>query len=250
MPRSRSKPSRTGPLAPTAHVDVVIDRALERRWDQAMKRVSNARREGAGAFDELWETVAEIVEHDPPLYLAGGFATARAFLTKHLGESERTARRLMRVAKYASPQEEVRYGVSKLDAALAYVEAKAGGAARGRLPVDFANLRIPIEGDKERKTVSFAEATVQQVAVATRRLLRHGGEHTNRSPLERAVAAGLRAGGLAQISVRVVGGRLALGNIAPGDLAALGKALRGVRLPANVGRPSGDVGRGRARSKP
>ena len=225
--RSRPKPSPTSLLAPRAKPKVPIDRALKKRWTEAIAKVTRARDQGADAFDDLWETVAEIIEHDPPLYLAGGFPTATAFITKHLAETERTARRYMRVALFASPEEEARYGISKLDAALAWLEARAG-KPRGHIPVDFTRLRIPVDGGK---TIPFEQASVQQLTTATRRqLARTRKPRGKRPPLVRAVvtALGKRLGA---ISVSLTGGKLAIGNIAPADLPALARALARVRSP-------------------
>jgi len=210
-------------------LDLHVDRSLKKRWGRALTTLESARRQGATAFDELWETVAEIVDHDPPLYLAGGFATTKAFLTKHLKESERTARRLMRVAKFASPNEEARYGVSKLDAALAWLEAKAG-KPRGRLPVDFPKLRVPVKGGP---TLPFDEATVRDLTAATRELLRAGKPRKNRPPLVRALATAIAKKGksLDGITVSLTNGKLTLGNILPDQLAALTKALGSAKLP-------------------
>jgi hypothetical protein len=226
--RSRPKPSPTSLLAPRPKLEVPIDRALKKRWTEALTKLTRARDQGAGAFDELWETAAEIIEHDPPLYLAGGFATATAFITKELAETERTARRYMRVALFASPKEEARYGISKLDAALAWLEAKAG-KPRGRIPVDFTRLRIPLDAGE---TIPFEEASVQQIAAATRRqLARSRKPRGKRPPIVRALvtALGKRLGA---ISVSLTRGKLAIGNIAPTDLPALAKALTRVRPPA------------------
>jgi len=218
---SRAKPSRTGLLARTTEIDLHIDRALKKRWVGALDRLKSARREGSSAFDELWETVAEIVEHDPPLYLAGGFATTKAFVAEHLKESERTARRLMRVAKFASPHEEARYGVSKLDAALSWLEAKAG-KPRGQIPVDFARLRVPLD---EGGTISFEEASVLQITAATRKLLRASQRsRTRRPPLVREIVAALGKP-LRGITVTLRGDKLSLGNIPTKELPALAKVL-------------------------
>src|SRR5262245_14170795 len=89
--RSRPRPKRTGLLAPKpAKIDLRVDRDLKRRWMQALEVVKEAKREGATAFDRQYETVGEILEHDPPLYLAGGYATERAFIREVLNEPERT----------------------------------------------------------------------------------------------------------------------------------------------------------------
>jgi hypothetical protein len=138
------------------------DRAIQAAHT-ALGVVRASRREGSTAFDELWETVAEIVESEPPLYLAGGYATVRDFLAQEVGEPERSAKRWMKVAKYASPVEENKYGTSKLDAAIAFVEAKNGAPAKGRIPIDFAKLKVLVEGNGKRSLVKLADATVDQI---------------------------------------------------------------------------------------
>jgi hypothetical protein len=41
--------------------------------------------------DDLRETAAATINHDPTFCLAGGFATDRAFLSEQLKQSERNA---------------------------------------------------------------------------------------------------------------------------------------------------------------
>lgn len=215
----------------SAKVTVRIDRALRRRWLDALRVVRRSARGAAVSFDERWEAVAEILDHDPPLYLAGGFATAREFLAAELGETERTARRYVRVARFASPVEEARYGVSKLDAVLAFLEARAGKPF-GRLPVDFQRLRIPVRRDERPRRLTVASASVEEVRSATRALLRSsGGAAPGTAPLVRAVDAALAAGPLRGIRVRLAAGRLSFSGVPADALAAFAAALAGVRLP-------------------
>jgi hypothetical protein len=135
-PRNRtaavSSPRKRGAPITSASVDLKVDANLKRRWLELAGVLADAKRRGMSAFDELWEAVDEIANHDPPLYLAAGCATFKAFLEEHIGEDERTARRNMRVARFASPNEEATYGVSKIDAALSYLEAKTGEELRAR----------------------------------------------------------------------------------------------------------------------
>lgn len=210
-----------------AKVDLIIDQRLERQWKEALATLQAARREGSSAFDELWETVAFIVEHDPPLYLAGGFATTKAFITKHLGETERTAKRHMRIAKYASPAEETRYGLSKLDAALDLLQARTGGPPRARVPVDFTKLRIPLipRPREGTRTISFAQATVAQIQAATRALTRTSAPRAKRSPVEKAILAALKGTPLSGVTVRLANGHITIGNIPEAHVARLGAAL-------------------------
>lgn len=233
-PKARISTRKTRLAARPTEVKVEIDTALKKRWDELLKTIAGAKREGASAFDELWEAAAAIVEHDPPLYLAGGIATAKAFFAEHLGETERTARRNMRVAKYASPAEEARFGTSKLDAALAYIEAKSGGAPKGRLPVDFDKLRIPVDRDGGPASVPLLDATVQEVETATRKLTRKArGGNPKAPPVVKAVTALLDAGALRGVSVRLSGGKVSIGDIPVQALAKLGRALARFKPPSS-----------------
>lgn len=169
--------------------------------------------ERSDARDRLRETVAEIVEHDPPLYLAGGFATDNAFFGGVLKETERSARRNIRVARYASPAEEVRFGTSKLDAVLGFLEAKSG-ALKGRLPVDLDKLRIPIARGESTVSLGIEEATVEEIAAATRALKRKEGAAARKtSPVVAAVSSELKSAPLRTISVRLSAGKRSLGDV-------------------------------------
>jgi hypothetical protein len=226
-PASRPKPSRTGLLATTPKkLTLQPDPKAKRQWQRALAKLEAARSEGAETFDDFWETVLEIDEANPPLWQAGGFTTRAQFLAAHVKESERTALRFMRVAKFASPQEESRYGISKLDAALAWLEAKSNKPL-GRLPIDFPRLRVPTEG----RTIPFAEATVKDLQAATRQLLRTRRKTTTRRPpIVRALAAAL-GNRHPKVTISLTAGRLTLGNIDPETLPALLKALSRARLP-------------------
>ncbi len=233
---NKPRPSRTGPLARSVEVSLEVDKDLKRRWERAIDAVRDAKREGAGAFDVLWETVAEIVEHEPPLYLAGGIATTKQFLSAHLGETERSARRWMRVAKFASPAEEARYGVSKIDAVIGYLEAKGGAAVKGRLPVKLDELKIPIERDGGTTRLSIEEATVEAIETAARKLKRAAQKTPKAvSPALAAITRELSKGKLRGVSAKLAGGKLLLGAIPLDGLVELADALRRVKLPTSTG---------------
>lgn len=233
-PKSASTAAKKAAPAKPARVALTVDRALKQQWEKALATLKASKQEGASAFDELWETVGDVLQHDPPLYLAGGFATARAFLTTHLGETERTAYRNVRVAKYASPAEEARYGVAKLDLVLAYVEAKLGAPTKGRLPVDFARVKIPVTRGGQTRNVGIEEATAQEIAAATRNLARSAKKAPAKvSPVVSAVTKAFSKGPLRAISVRFSNGKLSLGGIDPAALPALVSALSGLKLPVS-----------------
>jgi hypothetical protein len=232
-PRSRPKPSRTGLLAKPVRVDVEIDRTLKKKWLAALDALEDAKREGAGAFDRQWEAVGAILEHDPPLYLAGGLSTNKAFLERHVGENERTARRMVRVAKYASPAEENRFGISKLDAAISFIEAKIGAPIQGRLPVAFDALRIPAGKDNNAEHKPLADTTVEEIHAATRALLRAGKKSpVKASPVVKALTNELSSRALRGVSVRLAGGKVSFSGIPLDAFADFVKGLARVQLPA------------------
>ena len=117
-------------------VKVAVDPALKKAWDAIAKRLDAAEHAGAEAFDELWEAAGEAAMHDPPLYVFGGYKSAAEFFEQRLHTDKRTAERNIRVAKYASPADEERYGATNLDAGIRWLEAKHGPLG-GRTPVAF-----------------------------------------------------------------------------------------------------------------
>jgi len=234
--RSKPKPSRTGALAPPVHVDVEVDKALQKKWAQALDVLQDAKREGAGAFDRQWEAVGAIIEHDPPLFLAGGLSTVKAFLEKHVGENERTARRLVRVAKYASPAEEDKYGISKLDAAIGFIEAQIGGPAQSRLPVAFDALRVPVEKDGKTSHKLLEDSTVEEIHAATRKLQRAENKTpVKASPVVKALTKELQTAKLRGVTVRFAGGKVSFGGVPIEAFVEFVKGLARVQLPRSPG---------------
>ncbi len=143
-----------------------VDPTLERRWKALYASVHTAQREGAIEFDRLWETIGEIVDRE--LYLLGGFKDARDFFARELGENERNAYRFIRVARFASPTDEAKYGVTKLDAALSFIEAKIGAPlVHPPLPIAFDKLRFP---GKTGRKLTLETARVADIEAATRAL--------------------------------------------------------------------------------
>ncbi len=216
-------------------MEVKIDRALKRAWESARHALVQAKHQGAGAFDALWETIGLIIDHDPPLYLAGGYATTKAFLADYVEENERSAQRMIRVAKYASPDEENTYGVSLLDAAIAFVEGKLAAPAKGRVPVDFAKLHVPIRRDGVDLRVPLIEAKVEEVRAATRALGRSGAatHKAPPSPVVSAITRALAGRRFRGVKVSLAHGQLHLSGIAVPDFAAVVRALARVKLPTS-----------------
>jgi hypothetical protein len=158
--------------------------------------------------------VGEVLEHEPPLYLAAGISTAKEFLARYTHESVRSAQRFVRVAKYASPHDEERYG-----------------EAKGRVPVDFAALRIPVKRDGETRRLTLEEVSVDEIRAATRTLAKKKPSKAQQSPVLDAVRKALPAALRKEVTLSVAKNALTIGRIPLAKLRELGLAMAKVKLP-------------------
>jgi hypothetical protein len=237
---SKPRPKKLMPTKSPRDVKVPVDAKLKKLWDATLAEIQKAKGRGAEAFDELWEAVAQVVEHEPPLYVLGGYGSAREFFEEVLQEKARTAQRFMRVAKYATPREEAKYGTTVLDAALAYIEATTGGELSGPLPIAFERLRIPVERGGETVKLPLEEATAEEITKAARAVVSGKGKaRTASSPVEAALRKAL-AGSVATKAARatVRGGRVTFSAVPVASIPAFGKLLAGVKLPAQDPKPA------------
>ncbi len=235
MATQKTKARAAAKLKPRAaatrprNVEVKVDRALAQAWKKVLAVLEASNREGMQAWDRKYEAIGEIIQHDPPLYLAGGVSTDGDFFAKYLpGEDSRTILRNVRVAQYASPDEEVRYGTSKIDAALDYLEAKHGKPTKGRLPVNFEKLRLVAKDG----STGFADATVDQVRAAARVAKRASGASklAKRNPVVLALTKKLPKVGK-DVTVHYANGRVTLGGIPVEAFGAVLRALSSAKLP-------------------
>ncbi len=230
-PTSKKTPVRKASTRPVS-VITLVDPVLKRRWDDACRRINAAAHGEAQDFDQKWEAVAEVINADPPLYLAGGFSNDKDFFEKYLHADRVTSLRKARVAQFASPGEIETYGDTRIDALLSYLEAKAGAPLHGKLPVALDKVRIPVTTKGQKTSLSLADASRDQIRAATRAV---AGEHATRikaSPRARVVQAALAGSGLKAVSVTPHREGFDLRGI-PWDLAPkLGQALAKLKLPA------------------
>jgi hypothetical protein len=220
MPR---RPARPAP--PTGDISVPVDPSLKKAWDAESKKLEAYSSQGARSFDHLWETVARIVEHEPPLYVVGGYKNAKAFFLAVLHESERNARRNVRVAKHATPAEEQTYGVHLLDAAIGYVEASQGKPIAKGQRIDFGALHIPVGTGKSANKLPLAKATIPDVTRATAALLASKGKGRKKVvEVEMALTAALgKHASLASVVVHEHDGLVDFRNVPIAALAAFAR---------------------------
>lgn len=223
--KKTARPTASKPKSPAKPrpIAVKIDPVLATGWKKALATLASAASEGQRAWDLKYETVGQILQHSPPLYLAGGMATPADFVKRYLpGENLRSVLRNVRTAQYASPEEEAKFTTSKIDAAIDWLEATHGKPGKGRIPVDFAKLRVPTKDG----TVAFAEATVLQVRDAARTASRHSGTSgkAKTSPVVKAVTDALPKDAH-EVTVHYADGRLTLGRIPVRIFAEVMRAL-------------------------
>ena len=153
-------------------VIVPVNRALKLAWEKQKKIIVDASREDMSAWDRKYEAVAEVVSHDPPLYLAGGFADFTAFASEFLHEDVRLVRDWVAVALRASPAEELLYTPTRLSLLLSLLRAQS---KEGSLPktVAWAKLRVPVvkEGSKKSESKSALDASLDEIRAARRQAM-------------------------------------------------------------------------------
>ena len=218
MPKKIKKTKK--PALTSKDVRVPVDASLKKRYDALKAEVDRARAAGDREWDRLWEAVGEIIEHEPALYAVGGFKNDREFFAEVVGEpAVRTAYRNIKVAKFASPREETLYGVSKLDAALSYIEAKLGAPLEHPpLPIAFDRLRF----GPERKTLENARR--EDVEAATRALTKKAKKPTS-SDERAAVELFARHPALKGVRVRVRRGIVSFTGVPAASMGAFVKAV-------------------------
>lgn len=231
MTKTKTK-KRTVPAAKVSPKDVAtkVDPKLKRLWDETRAAIVRAKGAGSSAFDELWEAVGRALSHEPPLYVLGGYASPAEFFREELHEEARTARRYVRVARFATPKEEDTYGIAVLDSALGYLEAKVGHALDGTLPVAFDRLKIPIAEGKATRSVPLAKATVAQINAATRALSKTATRRGPKSALRDAMLSAMKGSSiLAGVRVHEANGILSFTHVPAGGLGAFVRALGAAR---------------------
>lgn len=144
----------------------------------------------------------------------------------------------MRVAKVASPADEQKYTVTKIDAAIGWLEAKQGKPIGKSLPTPLAKLRIAITRDGKARTASLVEATVAEIRAATRAILAKAGRSRAKAkePAQTKIEAAFgKAKGLEGVKVRVAGGLLHVGAVPLASWTAFRAAIAGLAFDDVMG---------------
>ena len=202
---------------------VIVSKAMIARYDALLKAFREARGTEFGGWDAAYEALDSLLHSEPPLYLAGGFKSAKAFLTATLpGVALSTVREGVRVARHFNADDEKKYGVRKLALLLDYLEAESG-AELPRVHIDPARTKVGV-GEKR---VPFATLNFDEMRDAARRKKSGWGRAGAAAPGVRALRQAFGGSGLGNVAVQCKAERWSLGRIEERQFADLGAALTG-----------------------
>ena len=211
-------------------VVIKINAALKKLYAQAIGQLDETDSAGAEAWHRRYEVIRTIIEHSPPLYLAGGFATAGDFFTGKIKETRQTVYRGIRVAKLATAHEVATFTAARLSFAIAYVEARDKKPLKNRGDVDFSALQIHFKRDGKSYSKSLNDIAYADHAYAVGQATGHHSMPTKQTPVAKAVTAAVKASGVKDVKATVSKKTLTL-RIPLAGISAVGRQLAGFKLP-------------------
>ncbi len=238
---TEAKPSRTrAPKAPEPERDeapaVAPPAKAKAEYESLLREMSLAERDELRGWDRKWEAVATVLAKR--YYLFDDEAnTAPLWMKKHAHEEYRTGFRKARVAALASPDEEQRYTVTKIDLAYSIDEARQRDEAKAKgvdwsapdrpKKLDLAKLRYTIERDDKRVSLGLEAISVAELrALQASESRSEGAPRARISKSAKAVVRALGANNtLRNVAVRERDNELTLDNIRADQLNELGRVL-------------------------
>ena len=231
MARAKNAPQRSRTPVAELSPAALIDRKLDAAWKSAARTIAGEGIEESNHWDAKWEAVDRVLTHDPPLYLAGGFKTAKAFCSKHLpGVHLQTVRDHTRVARHFTAAHEAAHGVTALAAPLDYLEAVAGELPR--VAIDPARTRVVVRRGRANETVLFPTLTTDEMRAAARaKRPRRKVTAKPADPVTASIAAALTKARLPALTPTRRRETNLFPPVADADLVGFGKALAAIKLP-------------------
>lgn len=211
-------------------VVVKIDAALKKLYAQALAQLDEARAAGGAAWHLKYITVAAIIEHVPPMYLAGGFATDSAFIESELQETRQLTYRNMRVAKLATAEEVATYSAARLNFAIAYVEARDKAPIKNSGAIDFTALKIHFKRDGKTHSQSLLEIAYADLVLAVSQATGHEAKAVKQSPAAKAVTAAVKASGVKDAKATITKTMVTI-RVPLAGLSAVARELADFKLP-------------------
>lgn len=202
--------------------------AMKKQFTEVRRKIAKLRAQGSASFDELYEEIGDILDSDPPLYVAGGYRTKEAFIAAELpGETLRSVSRNVLVARCFTPADEARHGINFLEEAAAFAREQAGADEAPRA-IDLDRLKIPLNGGRK----AARKATILELRRARRALRKGQGSARSASPTELALRRALdRLARLRNVTVRTSATVASFGNVPLPELAAFARVLAKLKLP-------------------
>jgi len=198
------------------------DPKLKALWQKYIGRVHEHEKESAEQWDVEWETVGAIVDHSPPLYAFGGYKNAADFLKTELGVEERVGRAYVRVARHATPADEIDHGVWKLDAIIGWLEAVHSPLAHG---VAIAFEKVKIDGKRA------VDLSIPVIKAATRAVL-SGKKSRAKTAFRDALARTFgKHDELAGVAVHEANGKVSFHGVPNGALRTFAEVVLATKLP-------------------
>ena len=216
-------------LIETQPVVVKVDPNLKRLWLAALQALAAASAAGAVAWNKKYEAVDSIIQHVPPLYMAGGFATDAAFCDGMLQETQQSVLRNIKIARLATPAEIAKFSVTTLKYAIAYVEAKTKALITHRGAIDFETLKIQFKHGDKTVSRSLQTATREELLEAIGQLSGRA-KPAKQSPAAKAAVAAVKDAAVEGVQATATKTQLVL-RVPYERLGEFCKALSGFKVP-------------------
>jgi hypothetical protein len=224
----KAKAGADGGAAPLARALVRERDALRKLFDDKLDAWRKMRRDHAGAWDEQWELLGEIL--DQKLWRARYEDAKRFFAAQLPNDDPREISRNVLVAGAFRAEDIAQRGVSVLEELALYVKEKSGMTERPRgLDLDRVVVEVP-DGGEIRK-VKGSKVTLQQLQAARKRL---GKKKPARADGPRAKHVRERLAkrkALARLQVDVTETHATFRQVPLEDLGALGEVLAKLAVP-------------------
>jgi hypothetical protein len=242
----RAKPSKKAPGAKSDRSTVSVAPPAKARaeYDALLREMALAERDELRGWDRKWEAVATVLSKKYFLFDESA-STAAEWVKKHAREEYRTGARYARVATLASPEEEQKFTVTKIDIAYSIAEARERAAAKKKgvewtptvptkkLALD--KLRYTVVRDGAKVSLGLAEVSVAELRALQGGESRAEGAPTARvSKSARVVIGAISAErSLREVTVKERDNQLTIDNVRVDQLNALGRVLVALELDAD-----------------
>ncbi len=169
--RSAKKPAANKSTTPIAAFEQKLSDA-RREYAALLAEIDDASRDELRGWDRKWEAVATVLEKKY-FVLDDDAPTAADWVKKHTKDEYRTGLRNVRVATLASPDEEKKYTVTKIDLAYTIDQALKMAAAKKKgvewtapetpAKLDLAKLRYTVERDGKKVSLGLEAITAPEL---------------------------------------------------------------------------------------